>query len=85
MNQDVTSTPTALAGITAETRYFFQNQTNRTLFIQTATSAPDDVSDAVKADPQGPLSVGFFRADSGESVFVWNTESVGQVVYYEAP
>ena len=85
MNQDITDTATALAGITAETRYFFQNQTGRTLFIETATSTPTDVGNAVKAESTGPLSVGFFRAEEGESVFVWSSKGGGAVVYFEAP
>ena len=85
MRTDIETTPTELPGVTVGTRYFFQNQSGRTIYVETASSEPTTHSNAIKCPPTGPLSVGFFSTQSGESVYVWGVEATGAVVYTEAP
>ena len=86
MRQALTTDPTALAGITVGTNYTIQNRSQRMIFIEVATTAPTDSGGAfvMQAAP-GDSSAGIAKADSGESIYVWSTDSAGAVVYDEAP
>ena len=46
MKQDITETPTALAGITPSTRYTLQNKTRLPVLFEVADSEPADDSGA---------------------------------------
>ena len=86
MNQALTNTPTALAGVTAGTLYEIQNNSRHVVYIEEAAAAPSDPSGANRLHPSGsPLSVGRFRPT--DSVWVWVTglHPDGAVVYNEAP
>lgn len=73
MEQNVTSVPTALAGIAAGQRYFLQNSRGRRDILRVAvkpsgTNVDPDVAGFVLLFGEGqPVSV-----ETGESVFVWH-------------
>ena len=86
MRQALTTTPTALAGVEAGTRYFIQNQSHHVVHFRTAAGVPTDLDDALKLSSSGSTSVGRFRTESGESCYVWISNSLlghGAVVYDE--
>ena len=88
MKQALTTTPTALAGVEADTRYFIQNQSIHVVHFVTATGVPTDRGDAAKLSQSGSTSTGYFRAEAGESCYVWISNSLlgsGEVFYDEAP
>jgi len=88
MKQELTRTPTALANVDAGTRYFIQNHSLHTVHFITAASVPTDRNDAAKLSPDGDTSGGYFRAESGESCYVWINNTLlgrGEVFYDEAP
>ena len=87
MRQALTTSPTALAGITVGTNYTIQNRSPRTVFVEVASAAPTDSGGAFVMSPApGENSAGIAKADSGESIFVWTaTATGGAVVYDEAP
>lgn len=85
MRQALTDTPTALAGITAGTRYTMQNRSRLPCNVQIDAAAPTDNSGAFVL---GSTEFAVVRADSGDSIYVWvdNDEfGAGAVVYDEAP
>lgn len=91
MRQDVTNTPTALAGITAGTRYAIQNQGLRDVRVKVATAAP--ATDAELADAAvitgrsgNEIRGGIGQAEGGESIFVYtvNPGETSTVWYDEA-
>ena len=87
MRHDLTTTPTALTGVEADTRYTVQNQSRHTVFIEIASTAPTDPSGAFKMIPGTASAQGIFRAGSGDSVYVWIASArlgAGAVVYDEA-
>ena len=88
MKHELTTTPTALAGVTAGTRYSIQNQSLHVVHMQVAASAPTDPGNAFRLTPSGATSVGEFNAPSGTSCYVWVSRTLlggGTVVYDEAP
>ena len=85
MRHAITTSPEALTGISAGTRYAFQNQSGRSIYIARASGTPSDLDDAANVPPSGPLSVGFFAAESGENIYVWGSTATGHLFYDEAP
>ena len=88
MKQELTRTPTALANVDSGTRYYIQNHSLHTVYFITASGTPTDRDDAAKLAPDGGNSNGYFRAESGESCYVWINNTIlgrGQVFYDEAP
>ena len=86
MRHDITTTPTALASITADTNYTLQNRSSRTIYVEVAAVAPADSGGAfVMAPAPSNTSTGIAKAGSGESIFVWSDRAGGAVVYDEAP
>ena len=84
----VTEIPTALPDVDEGVVYAFQVKGGRSINIEVAASAPSADSDDAKTAPySGSLSVGRFKTNSGESVFVWITGDHGEgfIVYDEAP
>ena len=84
MQHRLTETPTALAGLTAGTRYEVQNQSRISVRVLTATSAPSH--DA----PSFIFGSGEFfevRRNDGENIYVWVRDArfgAGQLFYGEA-
>ena len=78
MEQIVTDTPTALAGIVAGQRYFLQNTRGRRSILRVAIKLTGAIVDADVAGfvllfGEGqPVSV-----ESGESIFVWHDPEDG--------
>ena len=88
MHQVPTTTPTALANITADTRYSIQNRSGWVLYVQTTSIAPVNTNGAFAMDASGELSTGIASAPSGENIYVWVADTrlgTGPVVYDEAP
>ena len=78
MNQPTDSTPTALAGISAGTTYFLRNTGSEVVYLEVATAAPADTSNAYPVPPGGDL---YPKADAGESVYVWSPRGTSRVVF----
>ena len=86
MRQALTTTPTALASITAGTNYTMQNRSPRVVYVEVAAAAPTDSGGAFVMSPApGEGSAGIAKADTGESIFVWTAAAGGAIVYDEAP
>ena len=69
MYQAVTSTPTALAGLSANRWYFVQNTGTARVRVALTTSAPErGARDSFVIPPDGSLNV---RLETGESAYVW--------------
>ena len=86
VRQAITTTPTALAGITVGTNYTMQNRSPRPIFVEVAATAPTGSGGAfVMPSAPGEGSAGIAKADAGESIFVWSVTAGGAVVYDEAP
>lgn len=84
----VTEIPTALPDVEEGVVYAFQVKGGHSINIEAAASAPAASSRNAKTAPySGPLSVGRFKANAGESIFVWISGESGQgfLVYDEAP
>ena len=62
----LSTTPTAVDGLTNEAQYIFQNRTGRTLFITQGTEA--DPEAALIVEPLGFVTV---TKVSGEKTFAW--------------
>ena len=71
MHQVPTTTPTALANITADTRYTVQNRSGKALYIQSAAAAPTNTTSAFVMNSGGQLSTGIASAPSGENLYIW--------------
>ncbi len=84
MNQEITTTPTALAGTTDEVWYTVQNQTNRVMYLEIASSAPTNTENAFRLEANGETSYGRAKHASGDSIFVWSPMGGGSIVYDEA-
>lgn len=87
MEHELTDTPAALPGITIGQSYAIQNNSRHVVYVATTTAAPTDAGAANRLHPAGsPLSVGRFRADTGESIWVWaaGLHVDGSIVYSEA-
>ena len=78
--QDLTNTPTALANIAADTAYTVQFRSAYPVYVQAATTAPTDNSEAFKVRGSGFSTV---SRNSGQQVYVWQDENndYGVVVY----
>lgn len=86
MRQPITDTPTVLAAITQGTSYTLQNQSNQVLYVETAEDAPTDSGGAFNLAPAlMENSAGIFKANSGQSIYVWADKAGGAVVYDEVP
>ena len=88
MYQALTTTPTALSGVPAGTRYMVQNKYHRSIYLERGTAAPTTSQGAFVLPPTPhPLSVGTINLNSGENAYIW-TDSVvggaGGVAYDEA-
>ena len=86
MRHALTTTPTALAGVETGTRYFIQNQSHHVVHFITATGVPTNLDDSLKLSVNGATSGGRFRCESGESCYVWISNTLlghGAVVYDE--
>lgn len=86
MQQAVTAVPTALAGVSAGTKYFLRNESIYPLLVAIQAAAPE-------ADTADRFSVGgkdsdnrdlYPTADTGESIWVWSRDGSGSVVYVES-
>ena len=87
MRQELTTSPVALANITADTRYTIQNRSSHVVYIQTAATAPTESGNAFVMFSSGPISAGVFRASGSDNVYVWADDislGAGAVVYDEA-
>ena len=78
MEQNVTDTPTALAGIVAGQRYFLQNTRGRRSILRVAVKPTGTNVDAAVAGfvllfGEGEL----VSTEAGESVFVWHDPEDG--------
>lgn len=71
--QTVTSTPTALANISANQFYSMQPPSGSRLFFKVDTSAPVAGS-SPRVEVPGP-KYGLAKAASGESIYVWHSEA----------
>lgn len=81
-HQQVTYAPTALAGITADTRYFIRNEGGADIKVALGTTAPDSrTKDAVTVPQGGDI---YPKPSSGESIYVWARVSFSDVYYEEA-
>ena len=87
MRQALTTSPVALASITAGTNYTLQNRSPRSMFVEVTATAPTDSGGAFVMPPApGEGSAGIAKANSGESIYVWAAVATGGgVVYDEAP
>ena len=73
--QALTATPTALSGTAADTRYTIQNIARRTVFVETAATAPTNADTAFRLAPiGGGDSTAYFSLATGESLFVWSED-----------
>lgn len=89
MRQAVTSTPVALPGIAAGTRYAVQNHGRTPIRVNVAAAAPStdaELADAAIVGGRSGTEVrsGVVRAASGESIYVY-TVNPGEtsVVWYD--
>ena len=81
MRQALSTSPTALAGLTASTRYTVQNRSHRVVYLQVASAAPADTAAAFAIKPDGFAIV---SATGSDNVYVWASAAGGAVVYDEA-
>ncbi len=86
MEQDLTITPSVLAGIDAGTRYSLQNKSSHVLHVQHAASSPDGTStkEAFSILPEQWCQV---RKTSGSEIYIWVSNKLfggGHVTYDEA-
>lgn len=81
-HQQVTATPTVLAGTVEDTEYAVQNVARSTVLISTAAAVPDPDD-----DPRFLIEYGRFgypTAASGESIYIWSRDGAGMVSFEEA-
>lgn len=83
MKQGITDTPTAVAGLTDETRYSLQNKSQNVIFLESASASPTDSSGAFVVEPFEWATI---RKKSGQEVYLWAIPEIrpGRVVYDEA-
>ena len=84
MIQDLTTTPTVLAGLTIGTRYTVQKQSRHTLIYQDSATLPADTSEAYHVSDSWFV----IRRKTGQEVYVWIADDAlgsGRLVYGEAP
>lgn len=79
--QDLTATPTAIANLTDGTRYYVQNRSQEDMYLEGASSAPSDASDAFVVERFGDRIV----EPDGDNVYVWNDRGTGRIIYAESP
>ena len=80
--QDLSRTPTPIAGLTVGTVYQVQLRTANSALIETATSPPS--VDSKRANYLGNGDWARVRRDgSGEQIYIWNTTGRGYVVINE--
>ena len=81
-HQQVTFTPTALAGVSADQTYFLRNTGPVPIRVAVASSVPDrGEKDSYPVPSGGDL---YPTPESGESVYVWAEGQFSDVVYEEA-
>ena len=85
---NVTTTPTAIPGLTANTRYVIQNQGNEAILVsEGATASPPNANSpgievpphSLKLDDQR-LTLHTIRPRNNESVFVWTRQGTTRAV-----
>ena len=84
MIQDLTTTPTVLAGLTIGTRYTVQKQSPHVLIYEDSATLPTDTSEAFTVANDWFV----IRRKTGQEVYVWiadDTLGGGRLVYGEAP
>ncbi len=79
--QDVTTEPTAITGLTDDTRYLVVVKGPRRVFVASAASAPEKDTPAFTIGATGRIVV---QPTSGVDVYVWAAEAGGAVVFDEA-
>ena len=88
MNQALTESPVALAGVSADTDYTFQNKSDRPMWmLDDAAAAPSDASDTGNAFLIQPWQTGTFKVGSGNSAYAWlaaHGVGTGLIVYSES-
>lgn len=82
-SQTVTTTPTALENIDPDIAYAFQVR-GAPIHIIAAESAPTHANDAFTTG-SGELSIGRFRRNADQQIYVWTDKSTSRIVYNEAP
>ena len=83
MRQDVTTTPTALSGLTVGTEYTLQSRAPGLVYVEAADAAPSASGAAFVLSPEAFLIVK--RDASTQEIYVWGERSGGGVVFEEAP
>ena len=81
--QEITTTPTAIANLTVDTRYSWQNKSSSVIHLETAASAPTSPSAAFAI---APGTFGTLRK-SGDEIYLWTSDDhfvAGGLVYDEA-
>ena len=82
--QDITTTPTAIGGLTADTRYSWQNKSSSVIHLETAATAPTSPSAAFTI---APGSFGTLRKSGSDDIYLWTSDDhfiSGGLVYEEA-
>ena len=82
--QTVTTTPTALTGITTGFQYAVQNRGSRAVRISVTSSAPSASTEdyfIIGVGYYGRENFGYPTASSGESIYVWTDSETSTVAY----
>ena len=82
--QEITTTPTAIANLTVDTRYSWQNKSSSVIHLETAASAPTSPSAAFTIAPN---TFGTLRKSGGDDIYLWTSDDhfvAGGLVYDEA-